>query len=67
MFIAAGISLPAASELVGTIPNIDPLLLHNVRSAILIPCFLRTSHRQGMLMAARQRPARKLMGSILSL
>ena len=31
MFIAAGISLPAAAELIGSIPNIDPLLLHNVR------------------------------------
>ena len=31
MFIAAGISLPAATELIGDIPNIDPLLLHNVR------------------------------------
>ena len=31
MFIAAGISLPAATELIGSIPHIDPLLLHNVR------------------------------------
>lgn len=31
MFIASGISLPAATELIGSIPNIDPLLLHNVR------------------------------------
>ena len=52
MFIAAAISLPAASELVGTIPNIDPLLLHTVRCAIPFPSFLHISHRQGMLMAA---------------
>lgn len=30
-FAAAAISLPAAAELIGTIPNIDPVLLHNVR------------------------------------
>ena len=36
MFIAAGISLPAATELIGDIPNIDPLLLHNVRWVILL-------------------------------
>ncbi len=36
MFIAAGISLPAATELIGDIPNIDPLLLHNVRWVVLL-------------------------------
>lgn len=30
-FAAAAISLPAAAELIGTIPNVDPVLLHNVR------------------------------------
>ena len=35
MFVAAGVSLPAASELIGEIPNIDPLLLHNVRCVFL--------------------------------
>ncbi|CAK0786230.1 hypothetical protein CVIRNUC_009443 [Coccomyxa viridis] len=35
MFIAAGISLPAATELIGDIPNIDPLLLHNVRKYVV--------------------------------
>lgn len=30
-FVAAAISLPAAAELIGSIPNIDPVLLHNVR------------------------------------
>ena len=36
MFIAAGISLPAATELIGDIPNIAPLLLHNVRWVSLL-------------------------------
>ena len=36
MFVAAGISLPAATELIGDIPNIDPLLLHNVRWVFLL-------------------------------
>lgn len=36
MFIAAGISLPAATELIGDIPNIDPLLLHNIRWVSLL-------------------------------
>ena len=31
-FAAAAISLPAAAELIGTIPNIDPVLLHDIRS-----------------------------------
>ena len=43
MFIAAAISLPAATELIGSIPNIDPLLLHNVRCG---PCQLRCGIRQ---------------------
>ena len=30
-FIASAVSLPAAAELIGSIPHIDPLLLHNVR------------------------------------
>ncbi len=33
-FVAAAISLPAAAELIGTIPNIDPVLLHNVRCIV---------------------------------
>ncbi|EIE24754.1 aminopeptidase N, partial [Coccomyxa subellipsoidea C-169] len=33
-FVAAAISLPAAAELIGTIPNIDPVLLHNVRQYV---------------------------------
>ena len=41
MFIAAGISLPAATELIGSIPHIDPLLLHNVRCAPFWRGFLR--------------------------
>ncbi len=32
-FVAAAISLPAAAELIGNIPAIDPLLLHHVRYA----------------------------------
>ena len=32
-FVSAAVSLPAAAELIGDIPNIDPLLLHKVRCA----------------------------------
>ncbi|BDA49167.1 Aminopeptidase N [Coccomyxa sp. Obi] len=34
-FAAAAISLPAAAELIGTIPNIDPVLLHSVRQYVV--------------------------------
>ncbi|KAK9918305.1 hypothetical protein WJX75_003036 [Coccomyxa subellipsoidea] len=34
-FVAAAISLPAAAELIGSIPNIDPVLLHNVRQYLV--------------------------------
>jgi hypothetical protein len=37
-FVAAAISLPAAAELIGSIPNIDPVLLHNVRCSVRAPC-----------------------------
>ena len=41
-FIAAAVSLPAAAELIGNIPNIDPLLLHNVRCAQAPPTYRTT-------------------------
>jgi hypothetical protein len=43
-FAAAAISLPAASELIGTISNVNPVRLHDVRwrplyiPSALVPC-----------------------------
>lgn len=36
-FTAMAIGLPAATELIGTIPNIDPVLLHDVRCSPPLP------------------------------